>query len=66
SLIVVGWWLLSTQSVPLPRLLGGVGAGAREGRAVSDDGPSEKKPEARIGGVGRFARSRADNATKLR
>jgi hypothetical protein len=67
SLIVVGWWLLSTQAVPLPRLLGGVGAGARAASAADVvDEPSEKKPIARIGGVGRFARNRAGNALKLR
>jgi hypothetical protein len=69
SLIVVGWWLLSTQAVPLPRLLGGVGAGTRAAGAAGAapvDEPSEKKPLARIGGVGRFARNRAGNALKLR
>lgn len=58
SLIVVGWWLLSTQSVPLPRLLGGVGAGARSTEEPSNPG--------RAGGVGRFARRRVGNAVRLR
>jgi hypothetical protein len=59
SLIVVGWWWLSTQSVRLPRLLGGVG-----GAAVAGDLSAEKT--VRMGGVGRFARSRVTNALKLR
>jgi hypothetical protein len=62
SLIVIGWWLLSTRAVPLPRLLGGVGAGVR---AEGNDEPSAKVM-ARIGGVGRFARARAGNALRLR
>lgn len=62
SLIVIGWWLLSTRAVPLPRLLGGVAAGARASQAAD---PPEKAL-ARIGGVGRFARTRAANPLKLR
>ena len=63
SLIVIGWWLLSTRAVPLPRLLGGVGAGTR---AAGEGGEPPEKLTARIGGVGRFARARAGNALKLR
>jgi hypothetical protein len=62
SLIIVGWWLLSTRTVPLPRLLGGVGAGVR----ASGDDEEAAKGLARIGGVGRFARTRAGNPLKLR
>jgi hypothetical protein len=59
SAIVVGWWLLSTQAVPTPRLLGGLrGAPAEDG--------GRKEPPARMGGVGRFARRRDKNALSLR
>ncbi|MEY2423134.1 MAG: hypothetical protein QOI95_3201 [Acidimicrobiaceae bacterium] len=65
SLLVVGWWLLSTQSVRVPRLLGGVGtAGAGAAAAAADEAPPDKT--SRIGGVGRFARTRGGNALKLR
>jgi hypothetical protein len=60
SLIVVGWWLLSTQSVRVPRLLGGVGTGAAAAADAVPDKPT------RVGGVGRFARTRVTNALKLR
>jgi len=53
SLIVVGWWQLSTRAVPMPRLLGGLT-------------PSTPAEESRIGGVGRFARSRTANPNLLR
>jgi hypothetical protein len=64
SLIVVGWWLLSTQSVRVPRLLGGVGTGSAAAAAAAADALPEKT--SRIGGVGRFARTRAGTALKLR
>jgi hypothetical protein len=62
SLIVIGWWLLSTRAVPLPRLLGGVGASAR----AAGDNESPADAMARIGGVGRFSRTRDRNPLRLR
>lgn len=59
SLIVVGWWLLSTRAVPMPRLLGAMAAGG-----ATEERPAD--PTTRIGGVGRFARKRATTALKLR
>ena len=61
SLIVIGWWLLSTRAVPLPRLLGGVGAGIR-----SEEHEPSERVEAHVGGVGRFARTRASSPLRLR
>jgi hypothetical protein len=60
SVIVVGWWLLSTQSVRLPRLLGGMGG------AVATDDDAIPATSTRMGGVARFARKRDRNPLKLR
>lgn len=58
SMIVIGWWLLSSRRVRLPRLVGapdGTGAGVADGAAA-----------VRTGGVGRFARARDRNPRALR
>jgi hypothetical protein len=60
SVIVIGWWLLSTQSVRVPRLLGGMG-----GAVAVGDVPEPEKTD-RMGGVARFARKRDRNALALR
>jgi hypothetical protein len=60
SVIVVGWWLLSTQSVRVPRLLGGMG-----GAVAGGDDTAPEKTE-RMGGVARFARKRDRNSVALR
>jgi hypothetical protein len=60
SLIVIGWWLLSTQSVRMPRLLGGVGA------AVVTGDDAAPQITSRMGGVARFSRKRDRNALALR
>lgn len=59
SLIVVGWWLLSTRMVPMPRLLVGMGGATPE--TVTP--PREKT---RVGGVGRFAKPRGADPNLLR
>ena len=59
SLIVVGWWLLSTRIAPMPRLLG----------ALAGGGATKAEPRdatTRVGGVGRFSRTRDANPKALR
>ena len=63
SAIVVGWWLLSTRAVPMPRLLGAMGGGRTAGVGDDDEPP---KPKSHLGGVGRFARARTSTAKRLR
>lgn len=60
SLIIVGWWLLSSRRVRMPQLIGALGAGG--GMVV--DVPMAAM--ARTGGVGRFSRVRERNARALR
>ena len=62
SAIVVGWWLLSTRTVPMPRLLGALGGG----RVAAGDDGEPPPPKAHVGGVGRFAKPRVRNASRLR
>jgi hypothetical protein len=57
SAIVVGWWLLSTRAVRMPRLLGAMAGGGSEVAAA---------PKLHIAGVGRFARGRTSPARHLR
>jgi hypothetical protein len=57
SLIVVGWWLLTSQPMRMPRLLGAMAAPPSDGQADS---------ALRVGGVGRFARAREGAASRLR
>jgi len=57
SAIVVGWWLLSTRAVRMPRLLGAMAGG---GEAVAT------APKVHVAGVGRFARGRTSAARHLR
>jgi hypothetical protein len=59
SAIVIGWWLLSTRAVRMPQLLGAMAGGA----GASAPAP---EPVTRVGGVGRFAKTRTDNARRLR
>jgi hypothetical protein len=58
SLIVVGWWLLTSQPMRMPRLLGAMAGPA--------SGASPAEPQERVGGVGRFARYREGTASRLR
>ena len=57
SAIVVGWWLLSTRAVRMPRLLGALAGG---GEAVTVE------PKTHVAGVGRFAKNRTNPARHLR
>jgi hypothetical protein len=58
SLIVVGWWLLTSQPTRMPRLLGAMAGATADGQPAG--------PALRVGGVGRFARAREGTATRLR
>lgn len=59
SAILVGWWLLSSRRARTPQLVGAlVGGGAVVDSAAEATG--------RVGGVGRFARTRERNARALR
>jgi hypothetical protein len=67
SAIVIGWWLLSTRAVRMPQLLGALaGAGGAGGAAGTADDEPRSDPKTRIGGVGRFAKTRTSNANRLR
>jgi hypothetical protein len=66
SAIVIGWWLLSTQAVPMPKLLGGMNASGAAAPVDGGDDDGAKKAPSRVGGVGRFSRTRDHNALKLR
>ena len=63
SAIVVGWWLLSTRAVPMPRLLGALGGGRVAAAGADGDPPA---PPTHVGGVGRFAKTRTTNARRIR
>ena len=56
SLIVVGWWLLSSRAVPAPTLIG----------ALSGAAKPERPEPTRTGGIGRFARTRSRKPLTLR
>lgn len=59
SALVIGWWLLSTRTAPMPRLLGALaGAGADADRQSALASP--------VGGIGRFRRAREGDARSLR
>jgi hypothetical protein len=60
SAIVIGWWLTATRAAPAPRLLGAL-AGGGASADTNDRGPAP-----RVGGIGRFARTRAANPRGLR
>lgn len=57
SLIVVGWWLLSSRAMPAPTLIG-----ALSGAATT----TERPQPSRTGGIGRFARARTRKPLTLR
>jgi hypothetical protein len=61
SAIVIGWWLTATRTAPAPRLLGAL---AGSGPAPEDG--ARRAPAPRVGGIGRFSRTRAGKPFGLR
>ncbi|MEA3019497.1 MAG: hypothetical protein QOI47_1021 [Actinomycetota bacterium] len=59
SAIIIGWWLLSSRRSRVPRLVGALAGGG-----VMTDAPVVAT--SRMGGVGRFARTRERSARALR
>jgi len=60
SLLLVGWWLLSSRRTRLPRRIGSLAGGTTAGAAAAP------AASARTVGIGRFARPRDGTASALR